>query len=280
MTTNLTEYVLVFAAGGLQGRTFRLFKVLCRWRRRRLAGRADCHRCCQRRWCRRKEVCFLLLTLSSTSLFLLTTDTFLPYSPSSILSLLSNASKPLTKVGAPLNLIAIPVGSKRGQSMLPFGVVGNWITSTLKGGSLFVSKFHALYPSVRTPFLRDSCLRSVCSSALIPVLDPHADFPIVPLFCPFSGQSLSLKRRRPTRPCISSGRLWWERRSRSLSRRTPTSSTGSSSSGRRHYFLLNIITSPLLIFFRLATLEPFQSHDDPLLKEALSQVRLLQARKR
>jgi hypothetical protein len=54
--------------------------------------------------------------------------------------------------------------------MLPFGVVGNWITSTLKGGSLFVSKFHALYPSVRTPSLRDPCLRSVCWSALVPVL--------------------------------------------------------------------------------------------------------------
>jgi hypothetical protein len=59
---------------------------------------------------------------------------------------LASGSKALSKVPPPVTALVVPVGSKKGQSVLPMvGVVGNWMTSLVKGNTLFLPKFQALY---------------------------------------------------------------------------------------------------------------------------------------
>nr|AOR51863.1 ubiquinone-NADH dehydrogenase [Phaffia rhodozyma] len=53
--------------------------------------------------------------------------------------------KSLTAIKAPLDVIVVPIGTTGGAGKVPFGIVGAWPTSLIKGKGLFISNFDSLY---------------------------------------------------------------------------------------------------------------------------------------
>jgi hypothetical protein len=51
-------------------------------------------------------------------------------------------------------ILAVPIGRKNGAGLLPFGVVGPFLISSIKGGDLFLSKIAGIYGYSKAELIR------------------------------------------------------------------------------------------------------------------------------